>query len=75
MNYINATMAAIVALGVIGAVAVLTWHGSITGEAAVGIFSGIIFGGGVGAAAHVGVKTGAQAASSNNYSQPPTTAP
>lgn len=63
MNTVSAAAAAVIAIAVIAAVAVLTWHGSITGEAAVGIFGTIIGGAGVGTAQHVGTKTGARAAS------------
>lgn len=53
--------AVIVACAVIAAVTVLTWHGSINGEAAVGILATIIGGGGVATVAHVATKTGASA--------------
>lgn len=55
-------VACIVIIAIIAAVATLTWHGSITGEAAVAIFSGVLGGGIVGGAQHVGVSAGAKAA-------------
>lgn len=58
----NAYTATAVLLALIVAVAVLTWHGSIGGEAAVGFLTGIagLFGGAA-ANAH-GVRQGAKAA-------------
>lgn len=60
---INGIAAALVALGVIAAVTVLTWHGSIDGQAAIGIFGAILGGVGIGAAQHTSFKTGAKVAS------------
>jgi hypothetical protein len=65
MNTLSAISGGVIAVAVIAAVAVLTWHGSITGEAAVGIFGTIIGGAGVGVTSHVAVKTGAKAAGGN----------
>lgn len=49
-------------IALVGAVAALTWHGSIDGQAAVGFFTGLSIAGVVGGAQHVAAKTGAKAA-------------
>lgn len=62
MSTITAIIAGAVSLALIAAVAVLTWHGSIDGQAAMTFFAGIA---GVGTAAgvgHVATTTGARAA-------------
>ena len=51
-----------VTITLIVAVTVLTWHGSITGEACISIFSGVLGGAIVGGAQHVGAQQGARAA-------------
>lgn len=59
---VQLVVAGVVSIALIAAVAVLTWHGSIDGQAAVSFFSGIGVGGlavGVHAA---GVKSGVNAA-------------
>lgn len=61
-NAVGAIIAGVVSIVLIAAVAVLTWHGSINGEAAMTFFGGLA---GVGTAAgvgHVATKTGANAA-------------
>lgn len=62
MTIINAVVAGVVSIAVVASVAVLTWHGSITGEAAIGIFGTVIGGGGVAVIAHTATNTGAKAA-------------
>lgn len=57
-----ALLTTLVAIAVVAAVAVLTWHGSITGEAAVGLFGAVLGGGAVGGAQHASFKAGARAA-------------
>lgn len=47
----------VTALAVIAAVTVLAWHGTINGEATVGIFATIIAGGGAVAAHAAGVAS------------------
>lgn len=47
----------VLALAVIGAATVLAWHGTINGEATVGIFATIIAGGGAVVAHSAGVKS------------------
>lgn len=59
MGLVQSVGAVVVAVAVVTAVTLLTWHGSINGEAAVGIFGTIIGGGGVATVAHVATKTGA----------------
>jgi uncharacterized membrane protein len=55
----QAISAAVIACAIIAAVTVLTWHGSINGEAAVAIFSTIIGGAGTATVAHVATRNGA----------------
>lgn len=59
---IQLIVAGVVVLGIVVAVAVLTWHGSITGEACVAILSGILNGAMIGGAVHAGVNSGSKAA-------------
>lgn len=51
----------VLVLAIIIAVSVLTWHGSITGEAAIAIFGAIVGGGGVATVSHLATQTGADA--------------
>lgn len=62
MNSLSSIVTAVTTIVVIAAVSVLTWHGDISGEAAVGIFGTVLGGGVVGVTNHVATKTGAKAA-------------
>lgn len=53
--------ATVIVVAIVAAVAALTWHGSITGEAAVALYASVLGGSLVGGAVHVGVKQGARA--------------
>lgn len=55
-------VAGVVLLAIVGAVVVLTWHGSITGEACVSLLSAVLGGAVVGGAVHVGAVQGSKAA-------------
>lgn len=62
MSNVTTVVSGVVSVVLVAAVSVLTWHGSIDGQAAIGFFSGIGVGG-VAVGAHVaGVKSGARAA-------------
>ena len=55
-----ALLTAIIALALIGCVAALTWHGSVSGEAAMTFFAGIGVGAGVAVVAHVSSEAAAR---------------
>lgn len=57
---------AIVALALIAVVGVLTWHGSVDGQAAMTFFAGVAGVGGGAVGNHVATKTGARAATRRN---------
>jgi hypothetical protein len=57
-----AIIGAVVTLALIAAVAVLTWHGDIDGQAAIGFFAGLGGAGAAGIVAHSSTKAGARAA-------------
>lgn len=62
MSVVQAIVTGVISLAVIAGVTILTWHGSINGEAAIGIFGTIIGGGGVAAISHIATNTGVEAA-------------
>jgi hypothetical protein len=64
---VSAITAAVISLALIASVAVLTWHGDITGEAAVAFFAAIAGGAGAAGVGHVATKTGAEAARTAGY--------
>jgi len=60
--WVNVVTATLVSLALIAAVAFLTWHGDISGEAAIAFFAAVIGGAGAAGIGHVATKTGAEAA-------------
>lgn len=62
MDALNGIVAAVVVVTLIAAVTVLTWHGAISGEAAIAFFGTLGGGGAVAGVSHVATKTGARAA-------------
>jgi hypothetical protein len=63
---VAAVVAGVTVLGVLAAVTLLAWHGTIPGSDAVKIFLLVLAGGGVGTAVHTGVTAGAKAANSSS---------
>lgn len=66
MDTVSKIVGGAVAAVVVAAVTVLTWHGTITGDAATGFFSLILGALGVGVAHNSGVASGAKAARFNS---------
>jgi len=64
---VSAITAALISLALVASVAVLTWHGDITGEAAIAFFAAIACGAGAAGVGHVATKTGAEAARTGGY--------
>lgn len=62
ISAVTPIITAVTILALIAAVAVLTWHGDITGEAAVAFFGTLGGGGAAAGVSHVATKTGASAA-------------
>lgn len=62
MNAITAAAGAVATIAIIAAVTFLVWNGSISGEAAMTLFSAVIAGGGVAAVHGAGTRAGADAA-------------
>lgn len=56
-------VAGLVVMALAGCVTLLSWHGTINGQAAIGFFSGLTLAGIVGGGAHVATRNGARAAS------------
>lgn len=65
MSTVQSITTALTSVAIVAGLVVLAIHGTITGEAVIGIFGAIIGGGGVGVAAHTATKTGANAATGN----------
>lgn len=59
---VQTIVAGVVVLALTAAVAVLAWHGTINGQAAIGFFSGLTLGGVAGIAHNAGVRSGAASA-------------
>jgi hypothetical protein len=68
MTTVSAIIAGVTTVAVIAAASVLTWHGSITGEAAVTLFASVLAGGGAAVISQTSHKAGARAASSSTDS-------
>jgi len=65
MGTVSAVAGALVGIALVAAVTVLTWHGTIDGQAAIGFFSGVSLAGVIGGVQHSAIKIGAKAATNN----------
>lgn len=62
MTFTQVICATIALCAIIAATVLLAWHGTLNGQAVIGLFSGLSFAGIIGGTTHAATKAGARAA-------------